>query len=176
MAHLSFTTALPWWGVLLVAVVIGVIAWLAYAQSVVPRPRRNVLIVLRFITLAALVLFLMGPVRVSDEGFRNVFVPVLVDVSRSMSIDDADEQRRIDRARDVLTRDLLPALNEQFRVEVLSFGERLRDARPADLAATDRASDLSGALAADRDRGVEADLVARLQRFRSDDAQDEGAN
>lgn len=152
MARLSFTSALPWWGVLLIAVVIGVIAWLAYARSVVPRPRRDALIVLRFITLAALVLFLMGPVRVSDEGLRDVFVPVLVDVSRSMSIDDAEGQQRIDRARDVLTRNLLPALNGQFRVEVLGFGERLRDARPADLAATDRASDLSGALAAVRDR------------------------
>jgi uncharacterized membrane protein len=152
MAHLSFTSALPWWGVLLIAVVIGVIAWLAYARSIVPRPRRDALIALRFFTLAALVLFLMGPVRVSDEGLRDVFVPVLVDVSRSMSIDDADGQRRIDRARDVLTRQLLPALDGQFRVEVLSFGERLRDARPVDLAATDRASDLSGALAAVRDR------------------------
>jgi uncharacterized membrane protein len=150
--QLSFTSALPWWAVVLIAVVLGVIAWLAYVKSVVPRPRRDVLIVLRFITLAALVVFLMGPVRVSDEGLRNVFVPVLVDVSRSMSIDDAGGQRRIDQARDVLTRDLLPALSGQFRVDVLSFGERLRDARPADLAATDRASDLSGALAAVRDR------------------------
>jgi len=152
MAHVSFTNALPWWGVLLIAVVTGVIAWLAYANSAVRRPRRDALIALRFVTLAALVVFLMGPVRVSDEGLRDVFVPVLVDVSRSMSIDDGDGQRRIDKARDVLTRDLLPALNEQFRVEVLSFGERLRDARPADLAATDRSSDLSGAIASVRER------------------------
>src|SRR4029453_8845032 len=102
--------------------------------------------------LAALVLFLLGPVRVSNEGLRDVFVPILVDVSRSMSIDDADGQRRIDRARELLTRDLLPALSSQFRVEVLGFGERLRDARPADLAATDRASDLSGAIASVRER------------------------
>ena len=81
-----------------------------------------------------------------------MFVPVLVDVSRSMSIDDAGGQRRIDRARDVLTRDLLPVLAGQFRVEVLSFGERLRDARPDDLAATDRESNLSGAISAVRDR------------------------
>ena len=152
MAHVSFTNALPWWGALLIAGVMGVVAWLAYASSAVPRPRRDALIALRFVTLAALVVFLWGPVRVSNEGLRDVFVPVLVDVSRSMSIDDADGQRRIDRARDMLTRDLLPALSGQFRVEVLSFGERLRDVAPADLAATDRASDVSGALAAVRDR------------------------
>jgi uncharacterized membrane protein len=152
MAHVSFTTALPWWGALLIAIVTGVIAWLAYGRSAVPRPRRDLLIALRFVTLAALVLFLLGPVRVSNEGLRDVFVPILVDVSRSMSIDDADGQRRIDRARELLTRDLLPALSSQFRVEVLEFGERLRDARPADLAATDRASDLSGAIASVRER------------------------
>ena len=33
-----------------------------------------------------------------------------------------------------------------------------------------------GALAADGDRRLEADLVARLERFRGDDAQDEGAD
>ena len=32
------------------------------------------------------------------------------------------------------------------------------------------------ALTADRHRGIEADLVARLERFRSDDAQDESAD
>ena len=59
MAHVSFTNALPWWGVLLIAVVTGVIAWLAYANSAVRRPRRDALIALRFVTLAALVVFLM---------------------------------------------------------------------------------------------------------------------
>ena len=152
MAHVSFTSALPWWGALLIVVGIAVVAWLAYAGSVLSARRRYALIALRFVTLAALVVFLMGPVRIRDEGLRDVFVPVLVDVSRSMSIDDAGGQRRIDRARDVLTRDLLPVLAGQFRVEVLSFGERLRDARPDDLAATDRESNLSGAISAVRDR------------------------
>src|SRR4026209_2447391 len=135
MAHVSFTSALPWWGVLLIAVVIGVIAWLAYARSVVPRPRRDALIALRFITLAVLVLFLMGPVRVSEEGLRDVFVPVLVDVSRSMSIDDADGQQRIDRARELVTREIQPLLGNQFHVDILGFGDRLRETSPADLAA-----------------------------------------
>src|SRR5436190_22164320 len=100
MSHLTFTNALPWWAMFLVTGVIAAIAWRAYAHSVVPRPRRDVLIALRFITLAALVLFLMRPVRTSDSARADVFVPVLVDASRSMSIEDADGQRRIDRARD----------------------------------------------------------------------------
>lgn len=152
MAHLTFANALPWWGVFLAAVAIGVVAWRAYAHSVVPRPRRDVLIALRFITLATLVVFLMRPVRISNSGLRDVFVPVLVDASRSMSIEDADGRRRIDRAREFVTRDIQPSLGNQFHLEVLSFGDRLRETAPGDLAATDRQSDLSGALAAVRDR------------------------
>ena len=152
MAHLAFTNPLPWWGVTLVFGALAVVAWLAYLRSAVPRPRRDALIALRFVTLAALVIFLIRPVRVSDDGRRNVYVPILVDASRSMSIADADGQRRIDRARDLITGELLPALAGQFHVEVLSFGDRLRETRPDDLAATDRQSDLSGAIAAMRDR------------------------
>ena len=122
MAHLAFTNPLPWWGVTLVCGALAVVAWLAYLRSAVPRPRRDALIALRFVTLAALAIFLMRPVRVSDDGRRNVYVPILVDASRSMSIADADGQRRIDRARDLITGELLPALAGQFHVEVLSFG------------------------------------------------------
>jgi uncharacterized membrane protein len=152
MSHVTFANALPWWGVLLVAVAIGIIAWRAYAHSAVPRPRRDVLIALRFITLATLALFLMRPVRISDSGLRDVFVPVLVDASRSMSIEDADGRRRIDRARDLVVREIQPSLANQFHLDVLSFGDRLRETSPGDLVAIDRQSDLSGALAAMRDR------------------------
>jgi uncharacterized membrane protein len=152
MSHLTFANALPWWAVLLVAAAVSAVAWRAYAGSVVERPHRDVLIILRLLTLAALVVFLMRPVQVSDEGSKDVVVPVLVDGSRSMSIEEADGQRRIDRARDLVTREILPSLQGQFQVEVLSFGDRVRETSPADLAATDRQSDLSGALAAVRDR------------------------
>ncbi|MFL6280010.1 MAG: glutamine amidotransferase [Vicinamibacterales bacterium] len=148
MSHLTFTNALPWWAVSLVIGAIAAIAWRAYAHSIVPRPRRDVLIALRFVTLAALVLFLMRPIRTTDSGRTDVFVPVLVDGSRSMGIEDADGQRRIDRARDLVTREIQPALGNQFHLDILSFGDRLRETSPADLAATDRQSDLSGALAA----------------------------
>ena len=152
MTHLTFANALPWWGAFVVAVAIGVIAWRAYSHGTVARPRRDVLIALRLVTLATLVVCLMRPVRISDSGLRDVFVPVLVDASRSMSIEDADGRRRIDRARDLVTRDIQPALGHQFHLDILSFGDRLRETAPADLAATDRQSDLSGALAAVRDR------------------------
>jgi uncharacterized membrane protein len=75
-------------------------------------------------------------------------VPILVDTSRSMSIEDAEGERRIDRARRAIAADLLPALSPRFTVDVLAFGEFLRAAAPDELGATARRSDLDGALRA----------------------------
>jgi uncharacterized membrane protein len=63
-----------------------------------------------------------------------------------------DGRRRIDRARDLITRALLPALEPRFQVEVLSFGEQVAASAPVDLAATARRSDLAAALSAVRER------------------------
>jgi uncharacterized membrane protein len=152
VAGLTFANALPWWGLVLVVGAIGTVSWLAYARGPIAPRRRGVLIGLRFMTLAVLVLFLMRPIRSSDDGMRDVVVPILVDVSRSMSIEDSEGQRRIDRARDVVLHDLLPALAPRFKVEVLAFGETLTATAPADFAAAARRSDLSGAIAAVRNR------------------------
>jgi uncharacterized membrane protein len=65
-----------------------------------------------------------------------------------MSIEDAEGWRRIDRARELLTRELLPLLGPRFHVEVLGFGDGIAAVSPADLAATARRSDLLGALKA----------------------------
>lgn len=151
MTGLTFANALPWWGAVLVVAAIATVSWLAYARSAVARRRRHVLIGLRFVTLALLVLFLMRPIRSSDNEMRDVVVPILIDASRSMSIEDADGQRRIDRARDIVLHDLLPVLSPRFQVEVLAFGESIKPTAPADLAAADRRSDLPGAIAAARD-------------------------
>ena len=94
----------------------------------------------------------MRPVRTTDEGARDAVVPILVDGSRSMSIEDADGRKRIDRARDLVTGELLPLLGPRFHVELFAFGDGLSPSSPADLAATARRSDLSGALAAVRER------------------------
>src|SRR5688572_24862852 len=95
----------------------------------------------------------MRPVaRGVDAGPRDAVVPILVDASRSMSIQDADGRRRIERGRAVVFDELLPALGSRFRVETLTFGEALAPASADSLAAGARRSDLGGALAALRDR------------------------
>ncbi len=149
---MTFANLLPWWALSAVLAGIAAIAWLAYRHVAVAPRRRRALIALRFVTLLLLVLFLMRPVRSLDEATRDAVVPILVDSSRSMSIKDADGRRRIDRARELLTAELLPLLGTRFHVDVLAFGDGLAPASPSDLAATARRSDLSGALTAVRER------------------------
>jgi len=156
----TFANLLPWWALGLVLAAIAAIAWSAYARFAVAPRRRNALVALRFVTLVLLVLFLMRPVRTTLDGARDAVVPILVDGSRSMSIEDVDVdvgagpggRRRIDRARDVVTGMLLPLLGPRFHAEVLTFGDGLALSSPANLGATARRSDLSGALAAVRER------------------------
>lgn len=152
---MSFATPLPWWALALILAAAAGVAWLAYSRWNVSRGRRGVLVVLRFLTLTTLIVSLMRPVVSGpDPDGRNVVVPILVDTSRSMSIEDADGSaaRRIDRARSLLTDRLLPVLGSRFNVEVLGFGEALRTLPAEQLSATARRSDLASALLGVRDR------------------------
>lgn len=150
---MAFANPFPWW--LLVAILAGAaaLAWLAYRRFNATPQKRFALTTLRFVTLLLLVVLLMRPVvRTDVEDTRDVIVPILVDVSRSMSIEDADGGRRIDRARETLTGQLLPVLGPRFSVEVLAFGDTVSASAPGDLSATARRSDLAGALVAVRER------------------------
>ena len=123
-------------------------SWLAYRTARIPVRRRAVLATLRFVTLLVLVLLLMRPVAPSgDGGASGAVVPILVDVSRSMGIEDAGGMRRIDRAREILATGLLPSLSAQFRTEVLAFGAGLAPVAAETLTASAPRSDLTAALA-----------------------------
>jgi uncharacterized membrane protein len=149
----AFAHPLPWWALVLVVLAAALVAWQAYRHFGADPRRRGVLTALRFLTLLLLVVFLMRPVASrSEPGGRDAVVPVLVDASRSMSIEDAGGQRRIERARALLSAEILPALEEDFGVEVLAFGDGVHEVAVDDLAATARRSDLAGALADVRER------------------------
>ncbi|HVJ26724.1 MAG TPA: glutamine amidotransferase [Vicinamibacterales bacterium] len=150
---MSFAYPLPWWAFALVLAGAAALAWYAYRGVSSSPSRRLVLTGLRFVTLMALVIVLMRPVvhHTTVDG-RDVVIPILVDTSRSMAIDDADGVRRIDRARDFIKSQLLPGLGRDFQVEVLSFGEALAAASADSLSATARRSDLGGALAGIQER------------------------
>ena len=132
------------------------LAWVAYRNAPARATRRLVLRTLRLLTLLLLVLLLMRPVAPgADPDTDGALVPILVDTSRSMAIEDAGGARRIDRARTLLTTELLPALSPHFRTEVLGFGAGLNVLTPQSLTASAPRSDLTVALkdVAERYRG-----------------------
>ncbi len=151
---MTFAYPLPWWALVPAVAACGAVAWLAYRRFGGRPARRVALSALRLVTLLLLLAFLMRPVaRTSGEDARDAVVPILVDTSRSMGIEDAGSgTRRIERARALVTGRLLPVLAPRFHVEVLGFGDALAEVAPQDLAATARHSDLSAALAAVRAR------------------------
>jgi uncharacterized membrane protein len=149
----TFANPLPWWAFALLVAAAAFVSWHAYRHFAAAPRRRRSLSGLRFVTLLALVVVLMRPVASSSNvDAHDAIVPVLVDVSRSMGIEDADGQRRIDRARQFITKELSPALSGRFQTELLSFGESLAPVSPDGLGAAARRSDLAGALAATRER------------------------
>ena len=146
---MTFANPLPSWVLGLIVAAAAVVAWQAYRSFRAPPSVRYVLASLRFVTLLLLVLFLMRPVaRSTDQDASGAIVPVLVDVSRSMGIEDADGERRVEFARRLVADRLLPALGPRFSVELLSFGESIQPTHVEELSATARQSDLHGALAA----------------------------
>jgi uncharacterized membrane protein len=151
--NVTFANPLAWWALALVVGAAAALAWLAYRGIAGSPARRGILSALRFLTLLLLVVVLMRPVTTSTGAdARDVVVPVLVDTSRSMAIEDAGGARRIDRARALVETGILPALSAHFTVDVLSFGEALPGPGVMTFEPTARRSDLAGALNAVRDR------------------------
>ena len=145
---MRFAVALPWWGYALAFGVAGLLAWAAYARASVQltAAQRTGLTLLRATTLFLLVAALLRPVAVvpSDVVATRV-VPLLIDTSRSMRLEDDDGTARIEQAR-ALGRQIVELLGPTYRVEWLTFGESLARATPDEIAATARRSDLTAAL------------------------------
>ena len=127
--HLAYP--LPWWLAAVLAAAIGASAYAAYRRPLSPltAAQRGTLVGLRGLALAALVLFVFRPIAVlPPSGSRDAIVPVLVDVSRSMRLADADGQTRLARAGALLKNELGLPLTSQFRTEIYSVGDGLAPA------------------------------------------------
>src|SRR5258706_7330042 len=152
---MHFAAPLPWWLALVVAAAVASLGGSPTRRPPVPLTliQRGVLRAWRARTLGGVVVFLCRPIVMAPPpAAGGIVVPILVDDSRSMRVADADGRSRIARAADLLTRDLLPALSAQFTPEIYTIGDAVTPASPDRLAADERRSDLTGALAAIRER------------------------
>ena len=152
---MHFAHPVPWWLGVALALAIAAIAFLEYRRPLAPltTAQRGVLMALRILALAAILIFLCRPIMLlPPQGARDSVVPVLVDVSRSMRLRDADGQTRLARATTMLRTQLLPVLARDFKTELYSVGETLEPAGIDALGADASRTDLTGALAAIRDR------------------------
>jgi hypothetical protein len=109
---MHFAAAIPWWAVGLVATAIAAVAFWSYRRPLAPLSgaQRWTLTALRAVALGLVALFLCRPViLLPPVADRDLVVPVLVDVSRSMRIADADGATRLARAAGIFEQDIAPS-------------------------------------------------------------------
>jgi uncharacterized membrane protein len=153
--NLQFASPIPWWVAALAAAAIAGVAYWSYRRPTAPLSplQRAALVSLRVSSLAAVVFFLCRPVvLLPPQTDASLVVPVLVDVSRSMRIADADGRPRLARAVDAVERDIVPALDGTFKIEVFALGDVPAPARLEDLKAEARHSRLAEAVDSIRER------------------------
>jgi uncharacterized membrane protein len=151
----TFAYPLPWWLAVILAAGVGAMAVFAYRRPLAPLTwiQRGVLIGFRAIVLGSVVLFLFRPIMLlPPANAGDAIVPVLVDVSRSMRLHDAEGQTRLARATTILRTALIPALSRHYTTELYGVGERLAPADMNHLEAQAQQTNLAGALAAVRQR------------------------
>jgi uncharacterized membrane protein len=152
---LQFAVSLPWWALVLIVGAVVALAAALYFRPLVPLTRRQqvALTALRALTLLFLVACLLRPVRVMPPNAESdAVVPVLVDISRSMRLADADGRPRIDVARELAQKQIATSLQGRFQSELWTFGDTLARPQGDRFAADARVSDLSSALRSVRER------------------------
>jgi hypothetical protein len=143
-----------WWLGLAIAAAIGGLTFAAYRRPLAPLTirQRAVLACCRALVLAVIVLFMFRPFVLVPARAEDAVIPVLVDVSRSMRLDDSNGETRLARAVAIVRNQLIPDLSKRFVPQIFSVGDRFDRASVDQLSADGRRSDLSGALAAVRER------------------------
>jgi len=143
---MRFAVALPAWGYALAFVAAIALGVYTYAGARLPAARRATLTVLRTLALVLLVAAVLRPVEVlPPSAARDRIVPVLVDVSRSMRVADAEGPARLQRAR-AAADEVVTMLAPTVRTEVWAFGDGAARQALGDMQASAGRSDLAGAL------------------------------
>ncbi len=152
---MQFASPIPWWAAGFIAAAIVAVAYWSYRRPMVPLSavQQTTLAVLRALSLATAVFFLCRPViLLPPQADGDLVVPVLIDVSRSMRIADADGATRLERAVAAAEREILPSLATSFTPEVYAVGESWTAAPPDAMRPAARHSNLVEAVDAIRER------------------------
>jgi uncharacterized membrane protein len=151
----TFASFPPLWLAGLIGLAVVIAVWGQYRRPLAPLTalQRLTLVSIRATTLVTLVLVLFRPIALlPPAGPRDALVPVLVDVSRSMRLTDAEGQSRLARASSLIQFELLPALSKSYRTQLFAVGDTIAVTSADSLSARARQSDLAGALARVRER------------------------
>src|SRR5215467_7968760 len=125
---MHFAYPLPVWLAIILAAAIAGLVYVEYRRPLSPlsRAQRGVLVALRAVMLVPLLTFLFRPLALlPPASARDAIVPVLVDVSRSMRLTDADGQTRLARAAAMLKGDFGTALKDTATTEIYTVGETI---------------------------------------------------
>jgi len=124
---IGFRIVPPLIAVLLVIASVALVLWLGYKKTTLHLDvkLKSLLIGLKFVVLALLLLAILEPfVNVSQILPRKSSLIILVDDSKSMSIQDAGSDSRIGFVKNLLgdqTSGLIEQLNENFKVRMYKF-------------------------------------------------------
>lgn len=164
---IRFAYALPaWaWGLGAAALVLLALAAYRHARGLLPGWRWLALVVLRTVTLAAIALILMRPVRLEPApAATGRAVALVVDDSRSMQLPDAQGiESRLQRARQLVAGRLRPLLSGDFDLRLFAVSDTVREI-PSEGALTGggRGSDLAGAVTAMSERAAAGEFVGMV--------------
>jgi uncharacterized membrane protein len=149
--NLVWNVALPWPLIVGVGIVAGFILFLSYQKPrrAMSAKTRGGLFVLRSLLLLVLLFFLARPALEGKEGVSEENrIAILVDSSKSMTVQDEGGRSRLDALRDAWGRSQGPLqdLSGVYRISTYRFGSELREFRDLSFDATDERTWIGSAL------------------------------
>ena len=164
---IRFAYAPPAWAWVLggLALLVLAVAVYRHARAALPAHRWGVLVVLRLLTLVAVALILMRPVRLEPApAATGRSVALVLDDSRSMRLPAATgPETRLQRVRQLVAGRLRPLLQGDFELRIFAATDTLREIPSEEgLTGDGRGSDLGGAMTAMAERAAAGEFVGMV--------------
>ncbi len=164
---IRFAYAPPAWAWVLGGAAVVLLALAAYrgARPTLLTSRWAMLVGLRALTLAAVALILLRPIRLEPAtAATGRAVAVVIDDSRSMQLAGGQgAETRLQRARQLVAGRLRPLLSGDFDLRLFAVSDSVREVQSEDaLTGSGRGSDLAGAVTAMAERAAAGEFVGMV--------------